>query len=83
MESIIKKAVEGGFVYDDVSDEAVVCDPLFWQSLGKACGWDEHFSSGVHLIDIEAWLYQAERFHEINLTEGWEKAINYLTEIIK
>lgn len=27
----------------DISDERMVLDPLFWQCLGKAEGWDEMF----------------------------------------
>lgn len=30
-----------------------------------------------------SWKKNALRFHEINLTEGWDKAIKYLEELIK
>lgn len=30
----------------------------------------------------EAWNYYGCRFHEINLTEGWEKAVEWLNNLI-
>lgn len=101
METIIKKAIEGGWLplsYETVeyhnggisfstgsvdyetdaenylSHKEIVCDPLFWQALGKACGWSD---DGVTVV----WLYHAHEFYNLNLTEGWEKAISYLQEI--
>lgn len=68
-----------------IAYRTAVCDPLFWQSLGKACGWvwgdeaDTHFGKAIDHINI----YHALRFHEINLTEGWSKAVEYLEGIIK
>ena len=52
MENIIKKAIEGGYGgkgYFNIfslgikrdAEYYMVLDPLFWQSLGKACGWTE------------------------------------------
>lgn len=67
----------------------IVCDPLFWQALGKACGWG---STGLHKWclcdknkDLEwmEWHMYALNFYEINLTEGWKKAVEYLSELIK
>lgn len=29
------------------------------------------------------WVTYAKNFHEINLTEGWDKAIEYLEDLIK
>lgn len=122
MESIIKKAIEGGYDspfvtkkqissyrHKDVAVMALI-DPLFWQSLGKACGWDKvSFRQSVpaqirtrinkrakseatriikdtipaHIRMMKrpnpnGWKKHALRFHEINLTEGWEKAVEYL-----
>lgn len=31
----------------------------------------------------EPWIDIAKRFHEINLTEGWDKAVAYLQEVTK
>lgn len=95
----------------------VVMSPLFWQALGKACGWykEEHLvyliPDGIDytkaLIYVEdnlgtplnpadakrilylpynrtgkgTWIKNALRFHEINLTSGWDKAVEYLQEI--
>lgn len=67
--------------------EKCILDPLFWQALSKACGWKENC---VHAYDdkgkyvlMPEWKHYALRFHEINLTEGWDKAVSYLQEIIK
>lgn len=100
----------------DVSEFEIVCDPLFWQALGKACGWKRWFemtSNGCNTEEPEIilgdrgneygysfdgddkedfslaqkatpeWKYRALRFHEINLTEGWEKAVEYLEDSTK
>lgn len=79
----------------------IICDPLFWQALGNACGW-----AGVHVMPVSwissnrktrgekkilktqfqekiEWQYHALRFHEINLTESFEKAVEYLSSITK
>ncbi len=46
MEQIIKKAIEGGYKKrlcptSFVTSKLVTLDPLFWQALGKACGWGD------------------------------------------
>lgn len=123
METIILKALEGGWKARDVPDarfrkrlvsatefyyteshEAgfwmtdfeTVCDPLFWQALGKSCGWegkvevmetwkkmpDFILEREVKVGEVNTWNYHALRFHEINLTEGWESAVKYLEGII-
>lgn len=76
----------------------MVCDKYFWQALGKACEWvgyecpmsEEHTFMNTEgkcakclAVLQEKWLYRGIRFHEINLTEGWDKAIAYLAEITK
>ncbi len=70
---------------DYVSMYEMICDPLFWQALGKACGWKEldHCPLCLQKSVTSGWGYHALHFHEINLTEGWEKAVEYLQEIIK
>lgn len=99
MQEIIKKAIEGGwkpgyknsskeehlyFVihdYEAPTEQEIVCDPIFWQSLGKACGWEEaHKENNFSKAE---WVYQGRMFHEINLTEGWNRAVEYLNELIK
>lgn len=32
-------------------------------------------------LGIETWRFNALRFHEINLTEGWDKAVKYLEDL--
>ena len=97
MESIIKKAMEGGYI-EILPEELAGCvlDPLFWQSLGKACGWKKTDEQLFWLGNIkdkvndysvcgigELWKYYALRFHEINLTEGWDEAVKWLEDLIK
>jgi len=105
MEEVIKKAMEGGFIYSkghtkkemdwiinlfSENKYEVVCNPLFWQALGKSCGWEKHPKRQVEFhqplssftqTGIEK--YHALRFHEINLAEGWDKAVDYLSSLIK
>lgn len=105
METIIKKACKGGYIYynldsyktpekqadflltdyDSPSEYELVCDPLFWQSLGKACGWDKDnmFYNENGCYKLISWRRVSLKFHEINLTEGWDKAVEYLQEITK
>lgn len=56
MESIIKKAIEGGYTQSEVEtnndgiwlsnpditlhQSDIVLDPLFWQALGEVCEWE-------------------------------------------
>lgn len=95
----------------------MILDPLFWQALGKACGWyvDRQVvytipneqtrqqaeiyvedNLGVPLKSTQdkvifspykgedkTWKEHALRFHEINLTQGWDSAIKYLEELVK
>lgn len=73
----------------------IVLDPLFWQALAKACGWkrrgiDKNTDSLIEKGMIvsyedntqEGWKYHALHFHEINLTKGWDKAVEYLSKLI-
>lgn len=91
MESIIQKAIEGGYKeyistiagrYIKTVEETVL-NPLFWQALGKACGWeggrrDSENNVGVLGNSITNTQSVALLFHKINLTEGWSAAVNYL-----
>lgn len=109
---------KGDFPSDSFySYSETVLDSLFWQALGKVCGWYEEgelvylVTSGMNntqaMIHVEdnlgvplrstalgivyspytrgkqGWKTIALRFHEINLTEGWEKAVEYLADLIK
>ena len=63
-----------------------VCDLSFWQALGKACGWatDREIKTprlGNNIKIMGAWIHNAEMFHRINITEGWDKAIKYLEKL--
>lgn len=108
MKEIIQKAIEGRYfippmqlhdtfgklelIYGLKPEYCVVLDPLFWQSLSKACLWERlvampsmPLSSHISLKTIptdENWRMIALRFHEINLTEGWDKAVSWLEDLI-
>lgn len=83
----------GDTKYPDLSKYDIVCDPLFWQALGKACGWGNGYNYyfgernaegnmiGGRLLYIHQ--YYALRFHEINLTEGWDKAVEYTSKVTR
>ena len=66
-----------------------ILDPLFWQALGKACGWEGFYTKGNeengkrNITDLNPrWEYYALRFHEINLTQSWDKAVEWLEELL-
>lgn len=114
METIIKKAIEGGyetksiivgaksndgFIDEEVKfpqlKEQIVCDPLFWQALGKSCGWGvkigestgdvhvnhEHNNGECTDMCVVPSVINALNFHRINLTQGWSEAVEYLKEL--
>jgi hypothetical protein len=94
MKKIINKAIEGGYETNthflNSEDDTkrlfrwCVLDPLFWQALGKSCGWEQ--SNDFYKLGqgrIYNWHYYALEFHEINLIEGWDKAVEYLKDLIK
>lgn len=61
----------------------------FWQALGKACGWKkkEDFMKSHETVfmvgnnRVDEWRHNAMKFHEINITECFDKAIEYLKSI--
>ncbi len=65
----------------------ILLDPLLWQALGKACGWNMNPKSirfgETSSESLGEHIDYALRFHEINLTEGWDKAVAYLEDLIK
>lgn len=62
--------------------ERFVCDPSFWQALGKACPF-KFIRVGNPVDGYKTDYREALEFHRINLTEGWDKAVEYLNQIIK
>lgn len=97
MNKIIKKAIQGA--YTDTRNKyivtvdgmfisysnSIVLDPLFWQALGKACGWNMNPKSirfgDSNRESLGEHIDYALRFHETNLTEGWDKAVKYLSDL--
>lgn len=82
---------EFGKLYKPKDIAIFTLDPLFWQALGKACRWTEVYKNcgrkGIkrciceYDVNMQEWKYYALRFHEINLTEGWDKAVEYLSDL--
>jgi hypothetical protein len=68
-----------------IRKEWIVCDPLFWQALGKACGWNgmifEYAPKDGSILEPNEWINYALRFHEINLTQGFDSAVAYLQDL--
>lgn len=86
METVIKKAIEGGYFPaeswiggNDPDTGDYFMDSNFWQALGRACGWEEKNISQ----HSEAWYQNAITFHQYNLTQGFDKAVEYLKELTK
>lgn len=92
IEQAIKKAIEGGYkapccnrdikLAEHLTENLnmVFLDPLFWQCLGKAMGWDGSgecncdMREGIHhdqcpANDFKNWLYHWHRFID-HLAEG-------------
>lgn len=109
MKKIIKKAIEGGYKPSEVYLEetaygadyqfhAIFTDPLFWQALGKACGWESNqcekckstypeyingcVRCGGHVSPDKNHLHYSLRFHELNITQGWNEAVKWLEELV-
>lgn len=49
-----------------------VCDPTFWQSLGKELGWSEVTPGNAVMSTYfpQTWRYNALRFYDLILTGG-------------
>lgn len=84
MDQVIQKAIEGGYdkpLHED-SWAPLILDPDFFQALGKSCGWEISDLYNKDGLYKKAWCIFGTRFQEINLTEGWESAVSYLTSLI-
>lgn len=94
-EDMVKVGFLGGY---SITERDFFLDTLFWQALGKSCGWKQERAefdmgtvmdgvcsccTGFETTHIDGWKFHALRFHEINLTEGWDKAVKYLLSVTK
>lgn len=68
MENIIKKAIEGGFEFNEIirdkyADNAklqIFCiQPPFWQALGKSCGW--HYTTTRYRCENAECRYSKDK----------------------
>lgn len=60
----------------------MVLDPKFWLALSRACKWDVQMVANPQPHNYR-WFIEALKFYEINLTDGWQKAIEYLESVVK
>jgi predicted amidophosphoribosyltransferase len=76
----------GGEHIDRKEDEQIILDPLFWQALGKALGWEDSICEtckskfpeyhngcvrcGGHINPDPFMLYHALHYQELVLTGG-------------
>lgn len=92
MEKIIEKATEGGYGLIDKeqnkyqfpsTQQQVILDPLFWIALAKNCGWNmnEEYDDNTQDYLHPEYIQIASRFYIKNLTESFDKAVDYLLEI--
>lgn len=94
METAIKKAMEGGYPQASyLKQEIFLLDPLFWQALGKGCGWtsicnvcrkiyvDECFINHVGQPIGSVWKYNWHRFID-HLAEG-KDAESFFTSLLE
>ncbi len=95
MEQAIKKAIqEGGYGKrnyrwnDDTIEERnlpflekeeILLDPLFWQALGKAEGWEKD-GSDTYFSNWTSWQYYWHRFID-HLAEG-KSADSFFEELL-
>lgn len=74
-EQILQKAYSGGYKH---GLDNPVLDPSFFQALGNVCVSDAYKNAQ------EEWVkHTYKTFFEINLTEGWESAVKYLSDLIE
>lgn len=86
IEPIIKKAVEGGWkngeitkgglAFSYVTEGAMLLDPQFWQSLGKAMGWKHCRLHAFQCIERPDYFPNCK----VSWTDYWHKFIDHLTE---
>ena len=84
----IKLAIEkGGYKglikfadYGEELKNKAVLDPLFWQALGKALGWEEKVNRIDTYSEVWEWKYQAHQYlhAKFNGTEEkfWKELIS-------
>lgn len=81
MKNIIDKVIKGGYRCQTLAElphyqfhRLVVLESAFWETLGKMYKWDFNRGEGD-------WIDVALHFHSLNLQEGWEKAVEYLSSL--
>lgn len=89
MEKTLKKAIEGGYniraehkLMFEGTISKMLLDPLFWQALGKACGWT-HKMIPTAFVEFEDGDDE-DTMLDWDSTEGWKfywhRFIDHLAE---
>ena len=68
----------------DINLYKIICDPLFWQALGKACEWkdeEREYKGGIQVIP--GCRFYAIGFCRRNFGGSFESAVKWLENIIK
>jgi hypothetical protein len=66
---ILDKATSGGWKEANWNlsyEFEIICDPSFWQALGKQMGWDNE----VDIPELQDWHGYAHRFLNVILSGG-------------
>ena len=88
IKTAIEKAVEGGYKTGTLGAfgwERMVLDPLFWQSLGKAMGWDKDKKGNDIFLKVRNFLgrtaIEMKAKSPIEFWEyKWHRFIDHLAE---
>ena len=71
------------------TDYEVVCSKDFWEALGRSLEWTETQYRNLESSDVQYRTYQktgaiyhALTFHEVNMLDGWDAALNWLRHAI-
>lgn len=93
MDEILQIAKRGGFKYQKSrADQAgpsgkfakITMNAEFWKGLGKMMQWDFEAKSALGIVKYDnQWIEYSKEFHEINLTQNWSKAVEYLEELVR
>lgn len=82
----LKKNGKSGRVIQYWKFQDLVIDTTFWKALSVACKWkgNRQIEWDERLIqkNIPDWHFYALRFHELNLTSGFNEAVKWLEGLV-
>ena len=71
---------EHGDRYGTLTEEQILLDPLFWQSLGKALGWRVGSMEGMEKISPEVVRTHFSRMVSSEWRWNWHRFVNVLAD---